>query len=86
MANYCEKTTFKKMAASQKAPCVLLINGENDPNSPMTTAIAAYYELPNANISIIPNTSHACFLENFNAVWSVIEPFINVELRMQNAE
>ena len=27
MANYCEKTTFKKMAASQKAPCVLLING-----------------------------------------------------------
>ena len=65
---------------------VLLINGENDPNSPMTTAIAAYYELPNANISIIPNTSHACFLENFNAVWSVIEPFINVELRMQNAE
>ncbi len=55
---------------------VLVINGENDINSPMTTAIASYYELPNAQLSIIPNTPHPCFLVNFNAVWSAIEPFI----------
>lgn len=65
------KETFSKVTCP-----VLIINGENDINSPMTTAIAAYYELPNAQLSIIPNTPHPCFLVNFNAVWSVVEPFI----------
>ena len=65
------KETFSKVTCP-----VLVINGENDINSPMTTAIAAYYELPNAQLSIIPNTPHPCFLVNFNAVWSVVEPFI----------
>ena len=65
------KETFSKVNCP-----VLVVNGEKDPNSPMVTAIAAYYELPNANLSIIPNAGHACFLENFDAVWSVIEPFI----------
>ena len=66
------KETFSKVNCP-----VLIINGENDINSPMTTAIAAYHELPNAQLSIIPNTPHPCFLVNFNAVWSVIEPFID---------
>ena len=65
------KETFSKIQCP-----VLVINGEKDPNSPMATAIAAFYELPNAHLSIIPNAGHACFLENFNAVWSVIEPFV----------
>ena len=65
------KETFSKI----KCP-VLIINGENDINSPMTTAIAAYYEIPNARLSIIPNAPHPCFLVNFDAVWSVIKPFI----------
>ena len=65
------KDTFTKVTCP-----VLVINGEKDPNSPMTTAIAAFYELPNAHLSIIPNAGHACFLENFDAVWGAIEPFI----------
>ena len=65
----------KDLFAKVKCP-VLVINGENDINSPMTTAIAAYYELPNSNLSIIPNAPHPCFITNFDAVWSVIKPFI----------
>ena len=65
------KETFSKVTCP-----VLVVNGEKDPNSPMTTAIAAFYELPNAHLSIIPNAGHACFLENFDAVWGAIEPFI----------
>lgn len=65
------KETFTKVTCP-----VLVVNGEKDPNSPMTTAIAAFYELPNAHLSIIPNVGHACFLENFDAVWGAIEPFI----------
>lgn len=65
------KETFSKVTCP-----VLMVNGEKDPNSPMTTAIAAFYELPNAHLSIIPNVGHACFLENFDAVWGAIEPFI----------
>ena len=65
------KETFSKVTCP-----VLVINGENDINSPMSTAIAAYYELPNAQLSIIPNAPHPCFLTNFNAVWSVIGPFL----------
>ena len=68
---FISKETFSKVTCP-----VLIINGEKDPNSPMTTAIAAYYELPNAHLSIIPNAGHACFLENFDAVWGAIEPFI----------
>ena len=65
----------KDLFAKVKCP-VLVINGENDINSPMITAIAAYYELPNSNLSIIPNAPHPCFITNFDAVWSVIKPFI----------
>ncbi len=72
------ETVSKEIFSKIDCP-VLIINGENDINSPMTTAIAAYYELPNAQLSIIPNTPHPCFLVNFNAVWSVIEPFISNE-------
>ena len=65
------KETFSKIECP-----VLVINGENDINSPMITAIAAYYELPNAQLAIIPGTPHPCFLVNFDAVWAAMEPFL----------
>lgn len=68
--------TISKEIFSKVKCQVLIINGEKDINSPMTTAISAYYELPNAQLSIIPNAPHQCFITNFKAVWSVIEPFI----------
>ena len=38
--------------------------------------LSAYQQLQNAQLSIIPNAPHACFLVNFDAVWSAIAPFI----------
>ena len=65
----------KELFAKIKCP-VLLVNGERDQNSPMLTALAAYYELPNASLSIIPNAPHQCMVTNFDAVRAVIEPFV----------
>ena len=65
----------KDMFSKIKCP-VLLINGEKDQNSPLLTAFAAYYELPDAHLSIIPNAGHQCQATNFDAVWSVVKPFI----------
>ncbi len=65
------KDLFEKIAIP-----VLVIGGEHDINSPMLTEIAAYQQLPHANIAIIPNTPHPCFLVNFNAVWSAIVSFL----------
>ncbi|MGG7074158.1 alpha/beta hydrolase [Campylobacter sp. 9BO] len=56
----------------------LIINGQNDPNSHLLTAINAYQSIPNTSITIIADTSHACFLENFDAVWAVVKPFLQI--------
>ncbi|MBP3730755.1 MAG: alpha/beta hydrolase [Mailhella sp.] len=60
-----------------KVSCpVLVMGGEHDINSPMLTEIASYQQLPNAQLSIIPNAPHPCFLTNFEAAWAAIFPFI----------
>ena len=65
----------KELLSKVKCP-VLLVNGERDQNSPMLTAFAAYYELPDAQLSIIPGAPHQCLVTHFDAVWSVVKPFI----------
>ncbi|MBE3606688.1 alpha/beta hydrolase [Campylobacter sp. RM13119] len=65
------KEIFSKISAH-----VLVINGQNDMNSHLQTAVNAYQSLPNASLAIIPDTSHPCFLENFDAVWAVVKPFL----------
>jgi pimeloyl-ACP methyl ester carboxylesterase len=61
-----------------KVTCpVLVMGGERDINSPMLTAIASYQQLPQAQLSIIPNAPHPCFLVNFDAVWGAVAPFIS---------
>ncbi len=65
----------KEIFSKIKCP-VLLINGERDQNSPLLTALAAYYELPDARLSIIPSAPHQCFVTNFEAVNAVVKPFV----------
>ena len=60
----------KEIFSKIKCP-VLLINGERDQNSPLLTAFAAYYELPDARLSIIPAAPH-----DADAVMSVVKPFV----------
>lgn len=55
---------------------VLMMAGERDQNAPLKSVIAAYYMIPNARLSIIPNAPHTAFLTNFPAVWAGIVPFI----------
>ncbi len=56
---------------------VLVMAGERDSHSPLMTTIAAYHELPDARLAIIPGAGHACFLENFDAAWAALAPFFN---------
>lgn len=67
-----------KLFASIKCR-VLLISGERDPNAPLATVIAAYYMIPDCQLAIISKAGHPCFIENFDAVWDNICPFIKDE-------
>jgi pimeloyl-ACP methyl ester carboxylesterase len=74
-AFYNSMTASKELFGSIKCP-ILVLSGELDRNAPLSTVINAYYMIPNAQLSIIPNTGHVCFAENFAAVWASIVPFI----------
>jgi pimeloyl-ACP methyl ester carboxylesterase len=65
----------KELFNSIKCP-VLVLSGELDRNAPLATVIAAYQMIPNSQLGIIPNTGHVVFLENFEAVWASISPFL----------
>lgn len=77
MANfYNTMTASKELFATIKCP-VLLISGELDRNAPLPTVINAYNMMTHSQLSIIPNTGHVVFIENFPAVWESIVPFLN---------
>ncbi len=70
----------KELFASIKCP-VLLMAGELDRNAPLPTIINAYNMIPKSQLSIIPNTGHVVFMENFEAVWASLVPFFNESLK-----
>ncbi|KPM50151.1 alpha/beta hydrolase [Jiulongibacter sediminis] len=72
---YNGMTASKELFNAIQCP-VLVLSGELDRNAPLMTVISAYQMIPNAQLSIIPNTGHVCFHENFEAVWAVVKPFI----------
>ncbi len=72
---YNTMTASKELFGSIKCP-VLVMAGELDRNAPLPTVINAYNMIPNAQLSIISNTGHVCFAENFSAVWASIVPFV----------
>lgn len=73
---YSTLTVSKEVFARIKCP-VLVMAGERDPNAPLPTVVNAYYMLPDSQLSIIPRTGHAVFLENFPAVWGSMKPFLD---------
>jgi len=52
----------------------MMVKGQN--NAPLLTIINAYNMILRSQLSIIPNTGHPVFLENFAAVWTSIVPFL----------
>lgn len=65
----------KELLGKIKCP-VLLMAGENDGNAPLNTVVNAYLMIPNSQLSIVPNTGHVVFMQNFPAVWYAMVPFL----------
>lgn len=73
---YNTMVASKDLFMSIQCP-VLVMAGELDQNAPLPTVINAYNMIPNCQLSIIPNTGHVVFMQNFPAVWESLVPFLN---------
>jgi pimeloyl-ACP methyl ester carboxylesterase len=50
--------------------------GDKDDSNPVERVVKAARFIPKSEIAIIPNTTHECFTENFEATWASIVPFL----------
>jgi pimeloyl-ACP methyl ester carboxylesterase len=74
-ACYTKLTVGKELLESIKCP-VLVMAGDKDDSNPVERVLTAARFIPIHQISIIPNTTHECFTENFKASWESIVPFL----------
>jgi pimeloyl-ACP methyl ester carboxylesterase len=72
---YNNVTVSKDLLSSIKCP-VLVMAGDRDDGNPVERVVSAARFIPKHQISIIPNTTHECFTENFTATWASIAPFL----------
>lgn len=72
---YNKLTVSKDLLSSIKCP-VIVMAGDRDGGNPVERVVSAARYIPKHQISIIPNTGHGCFLENFAAAWASIAPFL----------
>ncbi len=72
---YNNVTVGKELLGAIKCP-VLVMAGDRDQGNPVERVVSAARYIPKHQISIIPNGSHGVFLENFDAVWASIIPFL----------
>lgn len=72
---YNKVTVSKDLLSIIKCP-VIVMAGDHDDGNPIERVVSAARYISKHQISIIPNTGHGCFLENFDAVWASIEPFL----------
>ncbi|MEP1258464.1 alpha/beta hydrolase [Algoriphagus sp.] len=76
MAAFYNSTSFSKELFNKIQCPVLVMAGEKDGNAPLQTIITAYLMIPDSQLSIVPNTGHVVFNENFSAVWASMKPFL----------
>ncbi len=69
----------KTFFATIKCP-VLVMSGNHDQFVSTQRVVNASKMIPNAELSIIPNATHAAFLENFPAVWAASSFFLKIPL------
>ncbi len=74
-ASYNKLTVGKDLLGAIKCP-VMVMAGDNDGGNTVEHVVNAARMIPKHYISIIPNTGHGCFLENFEATWASILPYI----------
>jgi pimeloyl-ACP methyl ester carboxylesterase len=75
-ACYNKLTIGKELLSAIQCP-VLVMAGDRDGGNPVERVVSAARFIPHHQISIIPNTGHGCFVENFKATWECIAPFIS---------
>jgi pimeloyl-ACP methyl ester carboxylesterase len=74
-ACYNKLTVGKDLLGTIKCP-VLVMAGDRDNGNTVEHVVNAARMIPKNQICIIPNTGHGCFLENFEAAWTSIIPFL----------
>jgi pimeloyl-ACP methyl ester carboxylesterase len=67
----------KDFFSTIKCP-VLVMAGNQDQFVSTQRVVNASKMIPNAELSIIPNASHAAFLENFSTVWAASSSFLKL--------
>jgi pimeloyl-ACP methyl ester carboxylesterase len=72
---YNNVTVSKDVLSTIKCP-VLVMAGDRDGGNPVERVVSGARFIPKHQIAIIPNTGHGCFLENFEAAWASILPFL----------
>jgi len=73
---FWSKVSLGKEFFGRVACPVLLIAGDEDDHAPIQTVVDAYMMIPHARLAIIPKAWHTCFLDNLDATWDAIKPFI----------
>jgi pimeloyl-ACP methyl ester carboxylesterase len=74
-ACYNKLTVGKELLETIKCP-VLVMAGDHDDGNSIERVVSAAKFIPKHQISIIANAGHGCFLENFEATWGNIAPFL----------
>jgi pimeloyl-ACP methyl ester carboxylesterase len=72
---YSHLTLGKNFFQTIQCP-VLLMAGDRDQSNPPQRVVSTAQMIPHSQVGIIPNCTHAVFLENFPAVWACIVPFL----------
>jgi pimeloyl-ACP methyl ester carboxylesterase len=72
---YNNITVGKELLEAIQCP-VLVMAGDRDGGNPVERVVSAGRYISKHQIAIIPNTGHGCFLENFEAAWASILPFL----------
>jgi pimeloyl-ACP methyl ester carboxylesterase len=74
-ACYNKLSIGKNLLEKIKCP-ILVMAGDKDDSNPVERVVKAARFIPKSQIAIIPNTTHECFTENFDASWACIVPFL----------
>ena len=74
---YSNLTVGKALLGAIKCP-VLVMAGDRDSGNTVEHVVNAARMIPNHQIGIVPNTGHGFFLENFEAAWESIKPFLKL--------
>jgi pimeloyl-ACP methyl ester carboxylesterase len=73
---YNQLTLGKAFFQTIQCP-VLVMSGDADDLNPPQRVVSTAQMIPHSRVAIISNCTHPVFLENFDAVWACVVPFLN---------